>query len=384
MCFGVRFLGDGNRAFQFNLFGPICLQFYYILAGSSSGNSIVPLLISTYCSLRNSSLTSLSLFGSHGALNRMLPTTSQSSLPAFSFGSVHPSIIFPRVPTLLNKPFVVGPGYSPIPEKLVTKIRSGQFVEMANLLAKNLKAQEVEPQTYLDGTLLVSSSKKRIQEITDIIIWVEAFTVYMWIFCLAHPSRWQDMTQQILLIMKTSHQSGKAWLHYDLAFQKDASASGLADWSCMNLDLYNFHTHHPSPLPLHPHHQSLATCHLTSASRGTMAPVTGPLVNVGTATAAKNAKGTTHVLTAPSGPLVLRPLPSSNASCIEAFAKLPKTSFLSNFVNSVQFSHSVSASSHSSCSVPVNVVVSSAPDTLGHAQLSENLAHPSPQITQIN
>ena len=108
----------------------------------------------------------------------------------------------------------------------------------------------------------------------------------------------------------------KAWLHYDLAFQKDANASGLADWSCMSLDLYNFQTHHPSPLPLYPHHQSLATCHLTSASRGMMAPVTGPLVNVGTATAAKNVKGTTHMLTAPFGPLarqvkacVLRPLP---------------------------------------------------------------------------
>ena len=70
-----------------------------------------------------------------------------------------------------------GPGYSPIPEKLATKIRMGQFIDLANLLAENLKAQETEPQTYLDGKLLVSSSKKRIQEITDIVTWVEAFTV---------------------------------------------------------------------------------------------------------------------------------------------------------------------------------------------------------------
>ena len=31
-------------------------------------------------------------------------------------------------------PFVVGPGFSPIPEKLVIKIKSGQFVHMADLL----------------------------------------------------------------------------------------------------------------------------------------------------------------------------------------------------------------------------------------------------------
>ena len=77
----------------------------------------------------------------------------------------------------LNRPFVVGPGYSPIPEKLVTKIRTGQFIDLADLLAENLKAQETEPHTYLDGKLLVSSSKKRVQEITDIMTWVEAFTV---------------------------------------------------------------------------------------------------------------------------------------------------------------------------------------------------------------
>ncbi|CAH3132141.1 unnamed protein product [Pocillopora meandrina] len=43
--------------------------------------------------------------------------------------------------------------------------------------------------------------------------------------------------------MKTYRQfPGKAWLHYDTAFWKDAPASGLADWSCKNLNLYNFHT----------------------------------------------------------------------------------------------------------------------------------------------
>ena len=51
------------------------------------------------------------------------------------------------------------------------------------------------------------------------------------------------MTQYKLLILKTSRQfPGKAWLHYDIVFRKDATASSLVDWSYMNLDLYNFHT----------------------------------------------------------------------------------------------------------------------------------------------
>ena len=58
---------------------------------------------------------------------------------------------FAGIPSSLNKPFVVGPGYSPIPGKLVTKIRSGQFVDIADRLGENLKALEAELQTYLDG-----------------------------------------------------------------------------------------------------------------------------------------------------------------------------------------------------------------------------------------
>ena len=48
---------------------------------------------------------------------------------------------------------------------------------MADLLGDNLKAPEVELQTYLDSGLLVSSSKKQIQEITDIVTWVKALAV---------------------------------------------------------------------------------------------------------------------------------------------------------------------------------------------------------------
>ena len=90
-------------------------------------------------------------------------------MPLFSFGSTGNSSIASTSTSLatssLNRPFVVGPGYSLIPGKLVTKIRSGQFVDLADLLAEDLKAQKTELQMYLDGKLLVSSSKKRVQEI---------------------------------------------------------------------------------------------------------------------------------------------------------------------------------------------------------------------------
>ena len=112
----------------------------------------------------------------------------------------------------VGKAFVVGPGYVPIPAKLVAKITSGVFVELADLLAENLRAQESEPHTYLDGKLVVSPARKRVVEITDILTWVQAFTIYAWVFCNAHLNRWQDLTQCKLLIMQMACQfPGPAW-----------------------------------------------------------------------------------------------------------------------------------------------------------------------------
>ena len=78
----------------------------------------------------------------------------------------------------------------------MTKITSGTFVE----LAENIRAQKAEPHTYLDGKLLVAPAKK-VLEITDILTWIQAFTIYQWIFCNTYPSRWQDTTQYKLLIL---------------------------------------------------------------------------------------------------------------------------------------------------------------------------------------
>ena len=121
----------------------------------SAGNIIVPSFVSTYCTLGNSSLSHPLLFGSHDVSSGALPATSQFVSPVFST----PTLVH-SVTSSLPKPFVVGPGYSPIPEKLVTKTKARQFVDLADLLSENVKAQDSEPQMYLDGKLLVSTKKR--------------------------------------------------------------------------------------------------------------------------------------------------------------------------------------------------------------------------------
>ena len=138
----------GNMLSSSNSSGSFAISSPPSSAGLSSGNFVVPSFISTYCTLGNSSLTSPSLFGSRmSRTERFPPSTSLLHRRSISVLFYH----FAGIPSSLNKPFVVGPGYSPIPGKLVTKIRSGQFVDIADRLGENLKALEAELQTYLDG-----------------------------------------------------------------------------------------------------------------------------------------------------------------------------------------------------------------------------------------
>ena len=100
----------------------------------------------------------------------VVPRASQPPVPALSAPSLFdyslvPSTSSPTLAPSVGKAFVVGPGYAPIPWKLVAKITSGAFNELADLLAENIRAQESEPHTYLDGKLLVAPAKKRVVEI---------------------------------------------------------------------------------------------------------------------------------------------------------------------------------------------------------------------------
>ena len=104
------------------------------------------------------------------------PTPSTFVSPGVT--SVLPSLESSMASPKSEKAFIVGPGHAPIPSKLVSKIVGGQFVELADLLFVNLRAVEQEPQTFLDGKLAVSSSKRRQVEIKDILTWTEAFTIF--------------------------------------------------------------------------------------------------------------------------------------------------------------------------------------------------------------
>ena len=127
---------------------------------TTSGNFIVPLFVSTFSTLSTPAygFSSLPLPSGSGS-----PTVGGGVVSAFPAISVSSAAV--------RKDFVIGPGYSPIPHKLVTKITTGLFVKLADLLPDNPKANESGTQTFLEGKLVVAPARERIVEIQDILTW---------------------------------------------------------------------------------------------------------------------------------------------------------------------------------------------------------------------
>ena len=136
----------------------------------------------------------------------------------------------PNVP-VLQQPFVVSQGFSPVPPKLVSPIISGKFVELSEFLSANIIQTQLDsdPQLFFNGLLvLTSTSKKPKRRMDDIGGCLEAFSVS----CLVLTSRfrhcWKDLLLYQLLILRTHSQfTGRVWLAYDRASRNKFVTSQL-------------------------------------------------------------------------------------------------------------------------------------------------------------
>ena len=166
------------------------------------------------------------------------------SLPSCAFGTSSSASVssLSSLPAL-QQPFVVGPGFSPIPAKLVGQIVAGKFIDLSELLSSNIASAEPEPQLYFEGRLVLTSTpKKPKRRIEDITSWLEAFSIYCLILASHFPHRWKDLMNYQLLILRTHRQfTGRVWFAYDRAFREHAAATNLTDWSSINVQLFNFH-----------------------------------------------------------------------------------------------------------------------------------------------
>ena len=162
-------------------------------ASSGRNNYAVPSFVSTF--VNPSSAVSSSVF----SLSSLVPATSPCVV------STAPATNLPSGP-LLQQPFVVGLGFSPVPAKTVNQIVSGKFVDLSDLLSVNIVHTEPESQVLLDGRLVFTPSTKRNRRrVEDISSWCEAFAIFTLILTSSFPPRWKDLTCYKLLILRHSH-----------------------------------------------------------------------------------------------------------------------------------------------------------------------------------
>ena len=152
---------------------------------------------------------------------------------------------FPSLTALpLQQPFMIGPGYSPVPFKVVSQITAGKFVNLEDWLAENITMHKQDPQLWFNGQLvLLHTPKKWKHIITDTASWMEAFSIFYLILCSSFPYQWRDLTSYKLLILRAYRQfSGFCWLVYDWTFREHTTAEKVTNWSKMHVQLFSYHT----------------------------------------------------------------------------------------------------------------------------------------------
>ena len=169
---------------------------------------------------------------------------SPSSVATGLFSGMPSPLPLSNMPAL-QQSFVLPPGYSPVPPKLVTQIVANKLVNFSDLLSINIdqSQSDSEPQLLFDGRLVLTSTpKKPKKRIEDISGWMETFSAYCCVLTAHLPNRAKDLLLYQMLILQTYHQfSGRVWLAYDRAFHEHAAATNVTDCSAVNVQLFNFH-----------------------------------------------------------------------------------------------------------------------------------------------
>ena len=136
---------------------------------------------------------------------------------------------------IMDAHVTIGAGLPPIPPKLVAKIESGKFVDMAELLPDRWGAAR-----SLAGDESLRAPKSRRRTVTTILEWVQCFSIYLTVIANKQPQRIPDLlAYQRLIIESQMEYQGEAWMGYDRRFRQRAMANPHISWSTIDTTLWN-------------------------------------------------------------------------------------------------------------------------------------------------
>ncbi len=120
--------------------------------------------------------------------------------------------------------------FAPLPTKLVTKIKAGQFVEMKELLADNIALQrQLDAMQPVPTGPLPAAARPRTRDIDSPLAWVYCYLAYVAILAPDAQTR-NCLTYALLILREARRHGGTGWLEYDRVFRQQAALDPSMQW----------------------------------------------------------------------------------------------------------------------------------------------------------
>jgi hypothetical protein len=131
-------------------------------------------------------------------------------------------------------PYSLSPATEPFPQKLVEKVRSGQFVEMRELLSDNISLlQQLDTVSMQCLPVLPGVLKPRLREVNTLASWVYCFPAYLAIRS-SDQATIDMLAYARLVIREAQRHGGVGWLDYDRVFRQQAALDGAIQWNSIH------------------------------------------------------------------------------------------------------------------------------------------------------
>ena len=166
--------------------------------------------------------------GSSGTTS-LLPTT---LLPPVSSG-VTPSLLVPPQGLPSQSGLSLSLSSEPVPARLVQRIQGGHFVEMRDLLGDNIAlTQHFELAANYFPTVLPSSERPRLREVSSLPSWVYCFLTYLAVLVQDQTVR-DRLVYARLIVREALCHGGRGWLDYDRLFWQQAALDPSLHWGSL-------------------------------------------------------------------------------------------------------------------------------------------------------
>ena len=111
--------------------------------------------------------------------------------------------------------------------------------EIENAIISYCYIDLIDVLRYTKNTVNMEALREAMRR--DILVWIDAFTMYMTIICSAHPIRVHDLLkyQRNIIWIYRETQDSTTWWRYDVAFRRKAELRQIQDWSYIDRDLFS-------------------------------------------------------------------------------------------------------------------------------------------------